>query len=142
MRVIDIAIFMLVFQVMGAAVVGFLPYMGLEGDIFVMHQDTDTEIQNYQNKVEDVVENYQSSAESGDPLSTAFGMFYNWMMSAIGNIVDSAMPILKYVAWMPLLMQQMGVPALIAWPFFTIFTVLEAFGFMQLIAGRNVKEYD
>ena len=142
MRIIDIAIFMMVFQIIGGAVATYMTSFGLPADTYIMHSESDAKVQESQQKVENILNSAEAATSSGDPLTTGFNMMYQWAMQAISALVNAAMPLLYYVAWIPLLMQQMGVPAEIAWPFFLIYTALEAVGFLQIIAGRNLKEYD
>lgn len=142
MRVWDIAVFMMVVQIVGGILTsgGFFALMGFDADIIIIHDNNDAQIQAAQDELADITADADTS--SGTSLETAFGMMYNWVMAAITAIVNAANPIIKFVAWMPLLMIQAGIPAAFAWGIFTIYVALESVAFLQLIAGRNLKEYD
>jgi sorbitol-specific phosphotransferase system component IIBC len=145
MRVYDIAVFMFVLQTIGGAIIagGFLQQMGFYPDVLTIHTDIDPLVQQARDEQNRIANNItQAVSQSSDPLATAFGMFYSWMMSSISSLISAVNPIIYYVAWIPLIMQQAGIPGIIAWPFFAVYTALETIGFLQLISGRSFKEFE
>jgi hypothetical protein len=145
MRVMDIAIFMFVFQVIGGIIIGggYLQQMGFYPNVLTMHNDVNNTIQNASNQLYNTTNTItQGVTQSSDPLASAFGLFYQWMMSSMMSLINAVNPIIWYVAWLPLVMQWAGIPAELAWGFFLIYTGLEVIAFLQMISGRSFKEYD
>ena len=136
MRWFEIALFLVILQTFGAIFINYAESMGIK-TILKVEQPSQSEIQQAEQiKSETQIEEQISAT---DPLSAALGWFYQQLSNLANAIFSASFPLIKYVLWLPLYLQAIGVPPPFAWGVFSIYTIIEVIGFVQFVSGRRIE---
>ncbi|RLE45198.1 hypothetical protein DRJ16_00030 [Candidatus Woesearchaeota archaeon] len=136
MRFYNIALFLFILQTFGALFIAYASDMGME-ETLIVRQPTQEEIQEIEQTRQTIQNTTSSTVTSENPLSAALGWFYQQITTGINSLFASSF--MKYVIWIPLYLQAIGVPPAFAWGVFSVYTVIEFVGLIQLITGRWIE---
>jgi hypothetical protein len=78
------------------------------------------------------------SASTTDPIAGALGWFYKQITNAAQQLFSSAFPLISTLAWMPMMLIALHVPATWAWALFSVLTIIEVLGLIEFISGRSL----
>jgi hypothetical protein len=143
MRLIDIAVFMLIFEVVGnLIVVSYSRYFGF-GGIPLITTNVGSDIQSQQASLWENVQTVATAAlmfgvVGGALLSAVFGQYYLSLMIAVAGIVINFIPQLKvYVMALPTILTQLGIPAEISFTIITIYNLLLMLALLMWMSGKG-----
>lgn len=137
MRVYRIALFIFITQLFAGLLQIDALSMGFSKNPLNVSAVSSSDVQEAENMKNSIMP--QESASETDAISGALGWFYRQITNAAQALFNVANPLFKAICWIPIMLVAAGVPHVYAWALFSIISVLEAIGFIEFIAGRDIE---
>ena len=148
MRAIDIAIFMIIFEIVGNLIaVSYAPLMGFgEQPLMQTHvgKSPETLQSNLWTTITSIATNpINVGLLTGVALSSLLGQYYLATILISAMLVTSIVPQFQiYTNALPLLLVSLGIPDAIAKTVLAIYNIILIFSLIIWIYGRSLREYD
>ena len=143
MRLIDIAVFMLIFEVIGNLIIAsYSKYFGF-GNVPLFTINAGPNLETEQASLWLQVQNVATAAlmfgvVGGALLSAVFGQYYLSLLIAVAGIIINIIPTLKeYVMGLPMVLIQLGIPPEISFAIITIYNFLLMLALLMWMSGKG-----
>ena len=147
MRAIDIAIFMIIFEVVGNLIaVSYAPLMGFGNETLIqMHVGSTENLRtSLWNQLVNVATNpINVGILAGTALASMLGQYYLATILISAMLVMNVIPQFQvYTNALPMLLISLGIPAPIAKIVLAIYNIILIFSLLIWVYGRSLREYD